>query len=108
MILRCAGVYQHPYKSWSITLQPLGVDQATIPHMKGDIHSFHIRHISLTSYGRLQRKITWRPLPFSSLVKAISSLAVSKDMYQRIYSSTAFCDLSALSWNVVELRQYES
>ena len=64
----CAGVNQHPSTFWSITLQPLGGDQATIPHMKGDILSFHKRHISLTCYWRLRGKIKWNPLPFFPLV----------------------------------------
>ena len=47
MISWCAGVYHTPSTSWSITLQPLGVYQASIPHLKGDIHSFDLRHSSL-------------------------------------------------------------
>ena len=65
----CAGVNQHPSTFWSITLQPLRGDQATIPHMKGDILSFHKSHTSLTCYRRLRGKITWNPLPFFPLVE---------------------------------------
>ena len=36
------GVCRHPSSFWSVTLQPLGADQSTIPHMKGDIHSFNM------------------------------------------------------------------
>ena len=38
---------------WSVTLQPLGADQATIPHMKGDWYSFHMRYSSMICYKRL-------------------------------------------------------
>ena len=41
------GVCQLPSTFWSITLQPPGVDQATISHIKGDIHTFHMRHSRL-------------------------------------------------------------
>ena len=41
------GVCRHPSSFWSVTLQPLGADQSTIPHMKGDIHSFHGKYISM-------------------------------------------------------------
>ena len=41
------GVCRHPSSFWSIILQCLGGDQSTIPHMKGDILSFHMRVISL-------------------------------------------------------------
>ena len=37
-----------------ITLQPLGADQSTIPHMKGNIHSFHMKYISIIYSKRLQ------------------------------------------------------
>ena len=53
--LSCSGVYQHPSTFWSITLQPLGADQATIPHMKGHCCSFHMRHRNQICYKRLQR-----------------------------------------------------
>ena len=38
---------------WSVTLQPLGADHATIPHMKGDWYSFHMRYSSMICYKRL-------------------------------------------------------
>ena len=53
--LSCSGVYQHLSTFWSITLQHLGADQATIPHMKGHCCSFHMRHRNLICNKRLQR-----------------------------------------------------
>ena len=47
MVLECSGVNQHPSTFWSVILQPLGADQSTIPHMKGDIHSFYGKYISM-------------------------------------------------------------
>ena len=54
MGLECSGVYQQSFTFWSVTLQPLGAYRSTIPHMKGDIHSFHMRYISMICYKRLQ------------------------------------------------------
>ena len=48
------GVYQRGLTFWSITLQPLGADQSTISHMKGDINSFHMMYSIMTWYKRLQ------------------------------------------------------
>ena len=53
MILRCAGVCQHPSTFWSVTLQSLGADQATIQKMKEDFLSFHMRHETLICCNRL-------------------------------------------------------
>ena len=53
--LSCSGVYQYPSTSWPITLQPLGSDQAIIPHMKEHWCSFHMRYRNLICYKRLQR-----------------------------------------------------
>ena len=41
---RPAEVYQWGWIFWPVTWQPLEADLATIPHMKGDIHSSHMRH----------------------------------------------------------------
>ena len=49
-----AGLYQHTQTFWSLTLQPLVADQSTIPHKKGDIHGFHMRHKNLIWNMRLQ------------------------------------------------------
>ena len=54
MGLECSGVYQQSFTFWSVTLQPLGAYRYTIPHMKEDIHSFHMRYISMICYKRLQ------------------------------------------------------
>ena len=62
------GVCRHPSSFWSVTLQPLGADQSTIPHMKGDLHSFHMRYISMLCSRRLQRFWLWNSLSESSLV----------------------------------------
>ena len=62
------GVCRHPSPFWSVTLQPLGADQSTIPHMKGDLHSFHMRYISMLCSRRLQRFWLWNSLSESSLV----------------------------------------
>ena len=42
--LECSGVYLSPFTFWSVTLQPVGANQATIWQMKGDIPSFHMRY----------------------------------------------------------------
>ena len=70
MTLGCAGLNWLSSTFWPITLQPVGVDWATIPHMKGDIHSYHMRHERLICSKRLHRKIKWNPLPDSPLVYA--------------------------------------
>ena len=44
---RPAGVYKLPSTFWYVTLQPLGAHKATIPHMKGDIHSFNLMYGSM-------------------------------------------------------------
>ena len=54
MALECSGVYQHSFTFWSVTLQPLAVDQSTISHMKGNKHSFHMRYRIMICYHRLQ------------------------------------------------------
>ena len=63
-----AGVCQTPSSFWSVTLQPVGADEATIWQMKGDILSFHMRYGRLNSIHRLQRKINFFPLSFFCLV----------------------------------------
>ena len=50
-----AGVCMHPSSLWSIILQCLGGDQSTIPHMKGDIHSFNMRYSGMPCPKDLQR-----------------------------------------------------
>ena len=55
MALECSGVNQHTSTFWSVTLQPVGADQATMWQIKGDIPSIHIRHRRLISIHRLQR-----------------------------------------------------
>ena len=69
MNLECSGVCKHPSPFWSVTMQPLGADQATIWQMKGDIQSFHMRYGGLISIHRLHRKIIFGPLPFFPLVR---------------------------------------
>ena len=68
MILWCAGVYQYASTIWSVTLQPVGADQATIWQIKEDIHSYHMRHERLFCSKRLHRQIKWNPLPDCPLV----------------------------------------
>ena len=68
MVLECSGVCQPPSTFWSVTLQPLGTEQATIWQMKGDILSFHMRYRGLISIHRLHRKINFGPLSFFPLV----------------------------------------
>ena len=50
-----AGVCMHPSSLWSIILQCLGGDQSTIPHIKGDIHSFNMRYSGMSCPKDLQR-----------------------------------------------------
>ena len=50
-----AGVCMHPSSLWSIILQCLGGYQSTIPHMKGDIHSFNMRYSGMPCPKDLQR-----------------------------------------------------
>ena len=53
---------------WSVTLQLVVANQATIPHMKGEIHSYYMRCDSLLLTKRLQRYGFWNSLNRSSLV----------------------------------------
>ena len=62
------GVCRHASSFWSVTLQPLGADKSTIPHMKGNLHSFHMMCISMPCSRRLQRFWIWNSLSESSLV----------------------------------------
>ena len=73
MILWCARVYQYASTIWSVTLQPVGADQATIWQIKEDIHSYHMRHERLLCSKRLHRKIKWNPLPDCPLVYVFST-----------------------------------
>ena len=68
MGLECSGVYQQSHTFWSVILQPLGAYSSTIPHMKGDIPSFHMRYISMICYKRFQSYRTSPSLWLSSLV----------------------------------------
>ena len=54
MLSGFSSLNQHASTFWSVTLQPLGADQATIPHMKGDCHSFNMRCSSMICSKRLQ------------------------------------------------------
>ena len=71
MGLESSGVYQQSVTFWSVTLQPLGAYRYTIPHMKGDIHSFNMRYNSMTCTKRLQRYSFWNCLIGPSLVKGV-------------------------------------
>ena len=55
ILLSGSGVYYRSSRFWSVTQSLHVADQATIPHMKGDIHSYHMRHGSMISSKRLQR-----------------------------------------------------
>ena len=48
-----AGVCKQPSFILPVTLQPLGTHQATIYHMKGDIHRFNMRYSSMPCLKRL-------------------------------------------------------
>ena len=50
----CSHLYQHTLTLWSVTMQPLAADLSTIPHMKEDIHIFHLRYGSIICTKRLQ------------------------------------------------------
>ena len=67
--ISCSHLYQHTLTLWSVTLQPLEADQATIHQMKGDIHSFHMRYSSMICHKRLQRYGFWNLLIGPPLVK---------------------------------------
>ena len=68
MILWCARVYQQPSTFRSVTLQPVGVDKATIWQMKENFLSFDMMHGRLIYPKRLHGKTMWNPLPFFPLV----------------------------------------
>ena len=55
ILLSGSGIYYRSSRFWSVTQSLHVADQATIPHMKGDIHSYHMRHGSMISSKRLQR-----------------------------------------------------
>ena len=84
MGLECSGVYQQSFTFWSVTLQPLGAYRSTIPHMKGDIHSFHMRYISMNCSKRLHRYGSILTLNRPSLVcdNHISNLSGSNFAHQ--------------------------
>ena len=65
---RSPGVCILPSSFWSITLKCLDADQSTIPNMKGDILSFHMRHRSMICSKRLQRNSIRIPIEESYLV----------------------------------------
>ena len=66
--MSCAGLNQVTSTFWPVTLQPLGADHATIPHMKGDCYTFHMRYTSMICYKRLQSDRLFVRLPKSPLV----------------------------------------
>merc|ERR1712117_10564 len=50
---RCSpGVCRHPSSYWSVTLQPLGADQTTIPHMKAHMPLYPMRYGKFLSYKK--------------------------------------------------------
>ena len=69
MGLESSGVYQQSFTFWSVTLQLIGAYRYTIPHMKGDIHSFNMRYNSMTCTKRLQRYSFWNFLIGPTLVQ---------------------------------------
>ena len=82
MGLESSGVYQQSFTFWSVTLQPLGAYRYTIPHMKGDIHSFNMRYNSMTCTKTLQRYsfcncLIGPSLVCTSLPKCIKSLLLN-------------------------------
>ena len=56
-----ADLQELPSIFWSVSLQPLVADQATIQPIEGDMYIFHMRHISIMWYMRLQsnQSHTW-------------------------------------------------
>ena len=68
MGLECSGVYQQSFTFWIVTLQPLGAYRSTIPQMKVDMHTFHMRYGSMICSKRLQKYRTNPSLRLSSLV----------------------------------------
>ena len=74
------GVCQTSSTFWSITLQPVAAGQPSIWQIKGDIPSFHMRYRRLISIRRLQRKISFGPLPFFPLVtRRMSTVTIFSD-----------------------------
>ena len=74
MILWCAGVYQQSPTFRSVTLQPVGVDKATIWQIKENFLSFDMMYVRSICPNRLHGKIKWRPLPFFPLVCDVRTL----------------------------------
>ena len=66
-----ADLCKPPSTFWSVTLQPLAAHLPTIHHIKGDIHSFHLRHINLICNKRLQSYGVHKRLAFICLVWSI-------------------------------------
>ena len=85
MGLECSGVSQQSFTFWSVTLQPLGAYRSTIPHMKGDIHSFHMRYISMICYKRLQSYGVHNSLSDGPLVCKHATLATAVLSKKSIY-----------------------
>ena len=91
MGLESSGVYQQFFTFWSVNLQPLGAYRYTIPHMKGDIHSFNMRYNSMTCTKRLQRYSFWNCLIGPSLVCTMRRTSVYTTYYIHRKLQTAEC-----------------
>ena len=68
---RPPGVFKWSSIFWPLTLQPLEVYWTTVQQIKGYIHSFHMRYISIPCPKRLQRYWFWNFLSESSLVSEV-------------------------------------
>ena len=84
-----SGVCQQSLTFWSVTLQPLQAYSSTIPHIKRDIPSFHMRYISMMCYKRFQSYKTNPSLRLSSLVMSLGNHGVQIE-----YKLSLFEDLN--------------
>ena len=66
----CSHLNQHTLTLWYVTMQPLAAYLSTIPHMKGDIHIFHLRDGSMICTKRLQSYGGYKLYARTSLVLA--------------------------------------
>ena len=80
VVLGPADLHQPPSTFWSVTLQPLVGYQPTMHHMKGDMYSFHMRHMSVIYYMRLQR---YRRCNLLSVIGLVNVTTLSFSIYSK-------------------------
>ena len=100
MGLECSGVYQQSFTFWIVTLQPLRAYRSTIPQMKGNMHTFHMRYGSMICSKRLQKYRTNPSLRLSSLVLLNRSPTWFENLEQSISVNSPISTLVNIEFNL--------